>query len=96
MNFTNITQNFISWSLQGYTTALGFIFWPLFMSIIIGIIYIHSRSLTVLAVVTLIFVIVFGNTLLGVEAWMTFMQIAVSLILTVLVLVVIIRRYGGR
>ena len=79
-------DNFVSWSLQGYFSSLGFLFWPIIFSAIIGYLYLKNLSLTVAAVAILIIFAAFSNLLAGVEYWVSFMHIATALIMTGLVL----------
>jgi hypothetical protein len=93
-NFTNVREDFIQWSLQGYTTALGFLFWPIVFSTLIGYVYIKQRSATAAIAAILIVFALFGNALIGVGPWVTLLYIFVSLGFTALLLVFIIRRRG--
>jgi len=93
-NFTNVRENFISWSLQGYTTALGFLFWPIVFSTLIGYVYIKQRSATAAIAAILIIFAIFGSSLIGVGPWVTLLYIVVSLAFTGLLLLFIIRRRG--
>lgn len=54
MNFTEIMENFWTWSTQGYTTALGPYFYPLMISGIIGYLFIKTESGTVATVTTIL------------------------------------------
>jgi len=85
-NWTYITDNFISWSLQGYFTTLGYLFWPIFFSAIVGYLYLKNQSLTIVAVVLLVIFAAFGNALAGVEGFVSFTHIATALIMAGLVL----------
>lgn len=94
-NFTYISQHLFEWGLQGYVTALGFLFWPLFFSAIIGYVYIKQQSLTAVAAVVLIIFAAFGNSLLGVGPWVNFLYIAISAVVAGLVLMLFVRRRVG-
>ena len=85
-NFTYIRENLISWSLQGYENALGFLFFPLVFTGIIGYVYIKNQSVVILGVAILIIFAAFGNTLINVDAWVTVMQIIFALAITALFL----------
>ena len=87
VNFTYIMENFMQWSTQGYTTALGVIFWPLFFCGIIGYVYMKQQSLVAVTIVILIIFSVFGNALLGVTVFTILMYLIVSLVMTALFLI---------
>lgn len=86
-NFTYISENLVSWSLQGYTTVLGFFFMPLMMCIIAGYVYLNQRSYVAAAVTILLLFSVFGEMMIGVETFAILMHIVVSLIITALLLI---------
>jgi len=92
INWTNITNNFMQWSMQGYILAFGFFFWPFIFTVITGLVYVKHRSLVEAAVVLLILLCVFGNALIGVEIWTTIMYIIVALIFTGLFLQLLSKR----
>ena len=93
-NFSYIQENFWEFAFQGYTYVLGFLFYPVFFSIIIAYVFVNKQSLTAAAIVILSIFAVFGNALLGVELWVNLMYIVVSLIVTILVLVFLTKRRG--
>jgi len=93
-NFSYVRQHFIEWSLQGYTTAFGFFFWPLVFTTCIGYVYIKQRSATAAVAAILIIFATVGSYLTNVGAWVTLLYILVSLAFTGLLLVFIIRRRG--
>jgi len=95
VNWTYIMQNFIAWSTQGYITAMGFLFWPVFFASILGYIYLKNQSLLILAAGILIIFAVFGNAIMGVDAFVNILYIGVSLIFTVVILWFFIRRRRG-
>ena len=88
-NFTYIATHFMAWSLQGYTNILGFLFWPIVFTVIGGYIYMKQQSVTAWAIGMLILIAAFGNNLVGVGPWFSFMHIAVALVFTGLFLVFI-------
>jgi len=94
VNWTNITGDFVGWSTQGYTTAMGFFFWPLFFTTIITYVYLKQRSATAAVAIILIVFAAFGNALLNVGPWVNLLYILVSLIFTSLVVYFIIKRRG--
>ena len=75
--------------------ALGFLFYPLIFTAILGYVYLKNQSVVVLAAAILIFVVAFGNTLFGVGIFGTFLHIIVALAFSVLMLIFISRRAGG-
>jgi len=85
-NFTYIRENLVSWSLQGYESALGFLFFPLIFTGVIGYVYLKNQSVVILGVAILIIFAAFGNSLINVDAWVTAMQIILALIITALLL----------
>lgn len=80
-NFTYVIENLWSWSTQGYTTAMGFFFYPLLFSGIIGYLYIKTNSALVATVSILL--LVGGYTATGiftnVEIWVLLLQIVATL-----------------
>jgi len=93
-NFTYVRQHFIEWSMQGYTTALGFLFWPIVFSTCIGYVYIKQRSATAAVAAVLLIFVTLGSYLTNVGPWVTLLYILVSLAFTGLLLIFIIRRRG--
>ena len=93
-NWSTIMENFMQWSTQGYTTALGFFFYPVFFAGIIGYIYIKNQSLTVTAGAILIIVAVFGNVIMGIDAFVNLLWVITALIFTAVIIVFIKRRKG--
>jgi len=61
-NFTYIMENFWTWSLQGYSTVVGFFFWPIILSTIIGYIYLKNQSAMAATVAILLFMAAFATT----------------------------------
>lgn len=94
-NFTYIHENLMSWSLQGYVTVLGYLFWPLFFSVIIVYIYLKNQSLTVMSVSILIIVSIFGEFIANVSPFYNLLFISVTLIFTVIILMFFLRRRVG-
>lgn len=77
-NFTYIIENFMEWSLQGYTALLGFLFWPIIFTTISVYVYLKQQSATAWAIAILIFIAVFGNELLGVDPWLNLIYVLVA------------------
>ena len=92
LNYTNWRTNLVDKMTLGYITALGFFFWPTFFSVIIVYMYLKHRSLVIAAAVILVIFAAFGNALAQVDIWVNFMYILVSLIVTFLILLFIIKR----
>jgi heme A synthase len=89
-NFSYIAQHFMEWSTLGYTTLLGgAVFWSIMFMGIAGYIYLKNQSVVAFAVIILILLAAFGNTLAGVEALMTLLHIFIALIFTGLLLLFI-------
>ena len=94
-NFTYWQQNLVEMSMQGYVNALGFFFYPILFTFIIAYVYIKMQSAVAAVVILLLIMAVFGNTLLGVDIWVTIMHILAAIVTMSLVLVFIIKRRGG-
>ena len=88
-NWTYIWGNFTNWSLSAYTDipVFGNFFWPIIFTAVIGYVYLKQQSFTAAAVAALILLAVFTNVLVGVQTWVSVMQILVSLAMTALVLI---------
>jgi uncharacterized sodium:solute symporter family permease YidK len=78
--------------MSGYVTVMGVFVWPIIFVAIIGYVYLKQQSLTAAAIAALIIFAVFGNALVGVDILVNFLYIALSLIVTGVVLLFIIRR----
>jgi len=85
-NFTWIAQNFVTWSTQGYINSMGFLFWPLFFSGIIGYVYLKQQSLVAVALVILLIMAVFIDALLSVPAFVILLQLIVTFVIMALIL----------
>jgi len=74
-------ENFWAWSTQGYTDAVGFFFWPIMLSAIIGYIYLKNQSVVVAAVAILIFLGAFATSgiFIHVSAFVLILQLIVTL-----------------
>jgi len=86
-NFTYWSEHLIEQSMLGYTTALGFFVWPIIFTAIIGYVYLKNQSVVAAAVVILIFVAAFGDSLADVPTLYIFLHVLVALIITGLFLV---------
>lgn len=93
-NWTYIMENFISWSTQGYVNVVGFFFWPIMFSAVIGYIYIKQQSVVAAAVAIIILFGAFAASgiFAGVEIIVQFFQVMVALAITGLVLLFVARR----
>jgi len=87
-NFTDLINGtgIIGYATQGYITTMGFFFYPLFFSGIIGYVYMKQQSLVALAVVILIVFTLFGDLFLGVTMFVILMHIITALIISGLIL----------
>lgn len=93
-NFTYIMQNFIEWSTGPYITAIGFFFWPLVFTGLIGYVYLKNQSLVIAAAGILMIMAVFGNALIGVQPFLNFLYIAVAAIAAGLFVMIFLRGRG--
>jgi heme A synthase len=92
VNFTNWTDNFMEYSMEGYTNLfpdLGFIVWAIIFTSIIAYVYLKNESFVAAAAAALILFATFTNFMVGVDIWYTFMHVLVALAVTGLVLVFI-------
>ena len=83
-NFTEFLEGgMVYYAMRGYTTALGFLVYPLIFTGIIGYIYIKQQSIISAVVVILLLIGAFGTALVqyytGVESWISAMAIFVGL-----------------
>jgi hypothetical protein len=97
MNFTDIMENFWTWSTQGYTTTLGPYFYPLMMSGIIGYLFIKTESGLVATVATLLIVGAYtaAGIFSGVGPFSLLLQILGTLV-TVGLIVLFVSRWRKR
>lgn len=72
-------QHFFETGMQAYTNIIGFLIYPWLFTVIGGYIYLKNQSVVAYAVFMLIVFAAFGNVLVGVELWVTFVQITFSL-----------------
>jgi hypothetical protein len=84
----------MEWSFQGYINAMGFFFWPILFTAIIVYVYLKNQSMVAAAVAILIIVTVFSNAFAGVNPYLNFLYIVVSLIVSGLILMIFIKRGG--
>jgi len=94
-NFTEITSNLTKWSLQGYETTLGVVFYAIVFSAIIGYVYLKQQSAVAAVAVILIIVTAFGVILTGLDPWVNFLYLIVAFTITGLILIFVIRKRGG-
>ena len=87
-NFTTIMENFWSWSLQGYTNVIGFFFWPIIFTSVIGYIYLKNQSALSAVIAILLIFGAFSSTgvLAGVPGLVMAFQLIVTIVSAVLVL----------
>ena len=86
-NFTYIMENFWAWSTQGYVDVVGYFFWPVVLSAVIGYIYLKNQSVVAAAIAILLFLAAFGATgiFAHISAFVMILQIIVTLACTALV-----------
>jgi len=86
-------ENFWAWSTQGYTETVGFFFWPIMLSAIIGYIYLKNQSVVVASVAILIFLGAFASTgiFIHVSAFVLLLQLIITLACTGLVVLFVSR-----
>ena len=63
------------------------IFWAFLFTVIGGYIYLKQQSVVAWAVGMLILIAAFGNSIMGITLWVSFMQIVIALVLMGLFLV---------
>jgi hypothetical protein len=78
--------------MSGYTTVLGVFVWPLIFTAILGYVYLKNQSLLMVAAGALMIMAVFGNALMGVEAWINLLYVMTALIVAALFLIFFVRR----
>ena len=89
-NMTYWMQHLYDMGFGPYVTILGTgIFWAIMFTVIGGYIYMKQQSVVAWAIGMLILIAAFGNTLIGVDPWISAMQIFVALALMGLFLVFI-------
>ena len=95
-NLSYIMDNFMVWSMQGYTIALGFFVWPIIFSAVIGYIYIKNISAVSAAAAIIVVFACFATTswIADVPVIAQFFQVVVAFAITGLVIYFIVRRRG--
>lgn len=85
-------ENFFTWATNCFDVAMGFFFWPLIFTGLIGYVYLKNQSLVIAAgAILLIFAVFFNAFLLSVQPWINFLYIAVSAIVASLFVMVFLR-----
>ena len=92
-NFTYIMENFWTWSTQGYTSVVGYFFWPIILSAIIGYIYLKSSSAMAATVAILLFFAAFASSGIFIELspFVMILQLIVAITSAALVLLFVSR-----
>ena len=92
-NFTYIMENFWTWTLQGYVGVVGFFFWPILLSAIIGYIYLKNSSVMAATIAILLFMAAFATTgiFTDIGPFIMILQIIVTLSCATLVVLFISR-----
>jgi hypothetical protein len=93
-NVSYIMGNFMSWSMQGYTTALGFFVWPIIFAGVIGYIFIkNSSALSASVAIIILFACLAGTGwIAGVPVLALFLQVVVALSITGVIVFLLTRR----
>ena len=86
----------MEWSMQGYTTAIGYFVWPIVFAGIIGYVYIKNTSVAAASVAILIVFTSFSTVswIAGVPALVMLFQLVVAISITGLILYFVTRRRG--
>ena len=92
-NWSYIMENFWTWSLQGYTNTVGFFFWPIVFSTIIGYIYLKNQSVIAATAAILLLLAAFASSgvFIHVSVFVMLLQIIVALSCTGLVVLFVSR-----
>jgi hypothetical protein len=91
-NFTYIQQHLIEWCMTGYTNVLGVFVWPLIFTGVLGYVYLKNQSLLMVVAGILMIMAVFGNALLGVDAWINLLYVFTAIVVAALFLIFFVRR----
>lgn len=78
--------------MSGYTTVLGVFVWPIIFTGILGYIYLKNQSLVVVVAGILMVMAVFGNALMGVDAWINMLYVFTAMVVAALFLFFFVRR----
>ena len=92
INASNFTKDFIQVGMQGYVNVFGVFFYPFVFSIIILCVFLYFRSAVFAVAIALVLFVCFGNAFMGVEAWVTAIHVIVSLSVSALLLLFLIKR----
>jgi len=86
----------MDWSMQGYTTAIGYFVWPIIFAGVIGYIYIKNTSAISASVAIIIIFTCFSMTgwIAGVPTLVMLFQLIVALSMTGMILYFVSRRRG--
>ena len=91
-NFSYWMENLFTQLTQGYTIALGVLFWPVVFTGVIAYVYLKQQSYVAGAVAALLLLALFSNYMAGVEIWVSLIYILVSLAFTGLILIFLSKR----
>ncbi len=96
LNFTYVQQHMIEFMIQGYVDVVGFFFWAIVFSGVIGYVYVKNTSAVSASVAILIIFAGFAgtNVFLHTPIFTMFFQIIVALSISGLVVVFFARRRG--
>jgi len=93
VNWTRTVSDFWNWSLQGYESAVGWLFFPLVFVAILGYIYVKTESVVSLSVGIILLMMSFTgySVFAGVSLLVLFLQIVVTLSIVGLLLLFLSR-----
>lgn len=91
-NWTYWSEHLIEQAILGYTNIVGFFFWPIMFTAVIGYVYLKNQSAVMAAVAILIIFVAFSGSIIGIEPWYSIMYIFVSITIAALVLIFIVKR----
>jgi len=96
-NYSYIMEHFWSWILQGYNTSLGFFFYPLIISAVVGYVYIKTNGVVAFSVAVLLIFGAYGTTSIfnDMQPFVLFLQILVAFACTGLVVLAVSRYKRG-
>lgn len=94
VNFTAIMADFNNWWSQGFTSVLGFAFYPVIFVTIIGYVYFKQQSIVSASVATLLLcsIVAGTNFWANVPELVSFLQIMVALAFTGIIVYWLIKR----
>ena len=94
VNWTDWSSDLFGKSMAGYETAMGVFAWVLIFSGIIAYVYVKQQSYVAAAAAGIVLLTAFASTgyLIGVDTWIIFITILISLAITGLFVLFISKR----